>query len=363
MKVLFISRAYPPIIGGIENQNYAISKWLCNVMEVKTIANRGGKKKLLSFFPRALHRALHEAKEHDIILLGDGVLAPIGWILRHMTGKPVVSVIHGLDITYPLWLYQKLWVGFFLKKLDRLVAVSRHTRDTAIEYGLSPEKISLIPNGVEDPEDIGIHYVRMDLADYLGEDIGEKKILVTIGRLTKRKGIAWFAEFVLPKLPENFIYIVAGSGTEKSDILAAAQRAGVTDRLKLLGTIPEEIKVMLHRTADLFIQPNIPVPGDMEGFGIAVIEATLAGLPAIVSKLEGLQDALIDGQNGVFVTPEDADGFAEAILTILKDENAYRLFRLNATKTTEEHFHWNAISKLYGQLLEKAVTAQNTPPR
>jgi glycosyltransferase involved in cell wall biosynthesis len=101
----------------------------------------------------------------------------------------------------------------------------------------------------------------------------------------------------------------------------------------------------------------------MEGFGIAVIEATLAGLPAIVSRLEGLQDALIDGQNGVFVTPGDANGFIQAILTVLKDEDAYRRFKLSATKTTEEHFHWNAISKLYGELLEKEVAAKNTPSR
>lgn len=359
MKTLFISRAYPPVIGGIENQNYAISKWLCNIMEVKTIANTSGKKYLPIFFPKALFQALREAKNYDVILLGDGVLAPIGWILKLMTGKPVVSILHGLDITYPLFLYQSLWVGFFLKRLDRLIAVSRHTREIAIEYGIPEGKVSVIPNGVEDPPDIGIHYVRVDLANYLGIDITGKKILTTIGRLTKRKGVAWFTEFVLPQLPENFLYVVAGSGGEKSSIIAAAKKAGVTERLKLLGIVPDEIKMMLHRTVDLFIQPNISVQGDMEGFGIAVIEATLAGLPVIASRIEGLKDAIIDGETGIFVESKDAEGFRNAIITLLGNDESYRAWKLSATKSTEEHFHWNAISKRYGELLEKEMSTRN----
>lgn len=361
MKILFISRAYPPVIGGIENQNYAISKWLCNVMEVKTIANYHGKKNLPFFFPKAFFHAWSEAKNYDAILLGDGVLAPIGWMLRILTRKPVISILHGLDITYPFFLYQSLWVGFFLKRLDRLIAVSRHTKEVAVEYGLPEERISIIPNGVEDPPDIGIHYVRVDLANYLGIDLTGKKILTTIGRLTKRKGIAWFTEFVLPKLPENFLYVVAGSGGEKATIMTTAKKAGVTDRIRLLGTVPDEIKVMLHRTADLFIQPNISVPDDMEGFGIAVIEASLAGLPVVAAKIEGLQDALIDGKTGVFVESKNADGFRDAILTLLEDDERYRAFKRSATTTTEEQFHWNAISKRYGELIEQEISAKGTP--
>ena len=360
MKVLFISRAYPPVIGGIENQNYAISKWLCDVMEVKTIANTGGKKNLPFFLPKAFFLAWREAKSHDAILLGDGVLSVIGWMLKILTRKPVISILHGLDITYPLFLYQYLWVGFFLRRLDHLVAVSRHTKEIAIEYGLPADIISIIPNGVDDPPDIGIHYVRIDLADYLGIDLTGRKVLTTIGRLTKRKGVAWFTEFVLPKLPENFIYVVAGSGGERANILAAAEKAGVTDRIRLLGAVPDEIRIMLHRTADLFIQPNISVPGDMEGFGISVIEATLAGLPVIASRIEGLQDAVIDGKTGIFVESKDADGFRRAILSLLENDDAYRAMRLSAAQTTEEQFHWNAISKRYGELLEKEASAKNT---
>ncbi len=361
MKTLFISRAYPPVVGGIENQNYAISKWLCNIMEVKTIANTHGKKNLIFFFPRAFFQSLREAKNYDVILLGDGVLAPVGWMLKIMTGKPVISILHGLDITYPFFLYQWLWVGFFLKRLNHLIAVSRHTQAIAIEYGIPAGIISIIPNGVEDPPDIGIHYVRVDLANYLGTDITGKKILTTIGRLTKRKGVAWFAEFVLPSLPENFLYVVAGSGGEKASILAAAKRGGVTDRLKLLGAVPDEIKMMLHRTADLFIQPNINVPGDMEGFGISVIEATLAGLPVIASNIEGLRDAVIEGETGIFVESKDTEGFKRAIIDLLGNDETYRAFKLSATKSTEEHFHWNAISKRYGELLEQIVPTKNIP--
>ena len=58
MKILFLSRAYPPITGGIENQNYALSVWLPTVTETKTIANLKGKAGLLFFLPKALFLVL-----------------------------------------------------------------------------------------------------------------------------------------------------------------------------------------------------------------------------------------------------------------------------------------------------------------
>ncbi len=356
MRILFISRAYPPIIGGIENQNAALTKWLAKVdgVEIETIANTRGKKFLPIFFPKAFFLALFQLRKHDIILLGDGVIAVIGCFLRLFTRKPVVSVLHGLDITYDLKLYQLLWVKCFLRLLSGYIAVSRHTKDTAIAHGLREEKIRVVPNGVEDPAEPPIQYRREDLALYLKENLTDKKVLVTIGRIVRRKGVAWFVERVLPKLPGNILYLVAGSGSgkEKQHILDAATRANVSQKLRLLGSVPNEIKIMLHRTGDLFIQPNILVPGDREGFGIAVIEASLAGLPVIASQLEGLEDAVIDKETGFFAEPGNPESFVAAILPLLENSVARNMFSEKAKTVTRERFHWNSVSKTFAAALE-----------
>ena len=69
MKLLFISRAYPPVTGGIENQNYELSQWLPKIAEVKTIANTRGKLFLPLFIPYALIRALLLFRRYDAVLL------------------------------------------------------------------------------------------------------------------------------------------------------------------------------------------------------------------------------------------------------------------------------------------------------
>lgn len=356
MKILFISRAYPPIIGGIENQNAALAKWLAKVddVEIETIANTKGKKYLPVFFPKAFFLALFKLHKYDIILLGDGVLAIVGCFLRLFTRKPVVTVLHGLDITYRNLVYQLLWVKGFLRLLSGALAVSRHTKETAIAHGLREEKIRVVPNGVEDPIEPSIPYRREDLALYLKENIDDKKILVTIGRMVRRKGVAWFAERVLPKLPDNVLYVVAGSGSEKEkrNILDSAARANTSQKLRLLGSVPDEIKIMLHRTSDLFIQPNILVPGDREGFGIAVIEASLAGLPVVASQLEGLKDAVIDKETGFFAEPGNPESFVAAILPLLENTIARNTFSEKARTVTRERFHWDSVSKTFATELE-----------
>jgi len=72
VKILFISRAYPPIVGGIENQNYELGKWLGRIADVKIIANTHGRKFLPLFAPYALLRAVLNISKYDVLLLGDG---------------------------------------------------------------------------------------------------------------------------------------------------------------------------------------------------------------------------------------------------------------------------------------------------
>ena len=82
IKLLFISRAYPPTIGGIENQNWELSSWLSKLAEVKVIANKYGKKILPLFLPYALFKAFFLLPKYDALILGDAVLSVIGWKLK-----------------------------------------------------------------------------------------------------------------------------------------------------------------------------------------------------------------------------------------------------------------------------------------
>jgi len=179
LNVLFLSRAFPPVIGGIENQNYALSQALQGVCGVEIIANRLGKRALPVFLPWVLLRAVIVARRFDVILLGDGVMAVVGWAIKRVhRAVPVVCVVHGLDLTHPARFYQRLWVRRFLPSLDHLIAVSRSTREIAMQKGIPPDKVTCIPNGISAVVG-GTRNTRHDLERMIGSPLGDAPLLVT----------------------------------------------------------------------------------------------------------------------------------------------------------------------------------------
>jgi len=356
MKILFISRAYPPIIGGMENQNYELVRHLSEIADMKIIANRRGKKFLPIFLPYVSIRSLFLIRKFDILLLGDGVLGIVGFLVKLFYGsrKKVVCVCHGLDLTYPFWLYRRLWMEKFIPALDKLIAVGNETIRQGVKRGIPEEKFVFIPNGISPNQHIG-NYSRSDLEQIIGEKLEGKKIILTSGRLAKRKGVAWFVRNVIPRLAENIVYVVLGSGPDKNNITSAVQEKKLYDRVKILGYRPDEVRDICFNTADVFVQPNIKIPGDMEGFGISVIEATTCKLPVIVSDLEGLKDAIKDRENGFLVESGNAEAWAKKINKLLADDDFQHRFGEKARRYAIENYSWERIAKRYLEEIQKVV--------
>lgn len=366
MNILFISRAFPPIIGGIENQNAALSVWLGKYTQVTTLANTRGKSFLPFFLPLVTLRALWILRHHDVVLLGDGVLAPLGVILKlFFPSKTVVSVIHGLDITFadnPSWLgrsYAKINLPA-LNKLDGLIAVSQETKRLALRFGLDESHIFVAPNGV-DPNQLKQTSDRTALAKLLNIDLSSKKIIVRVGRFVKHKGVSWFLQNIVPALSNDVVFVAAG-GVPKNTAPGDANiypeceeiisELHLESRVRLLKNIPwSDIRLLLN-SSDLAVAPNIPIPGSFEGFGISAIEAGACGLPIIASKLEGLQEAIHEGKNGFLVPSENAQSFIEKIEWLLKDD----LLRTQVGKQAEDYvnknFSWDGSAKRYLELLQ-----------
>ena len=366
MKILFISRAYPPVKGGIENQNYELGKWLFEIAEVKIIANKRGRKFLPLFAPYALAKALFLLPKYDIVLLGDGTLALLGWVIKLFSKKPVATVLHGLDINWNssslgVWyekaligLYQNFWTKVFLPKFDKYFAVGNETIRVGVAHGLDEKKFVFIPNGV-DTEKYFAPHSREELVKILGIDLANKKVILTSGRLARRKGVAWFIRNVLPKLDRNVIYVVAGDGPDKQNISDAINETNQTDRVIALGKVTDEVRDILFNTCDIFVQPNIKIAGDMEGFGISVIEAASCQIPVIASDLEGLKDAIKDGQNGFLVEPENVEAWVSKIKEVLADDELQKTFGEKARQYIRDNYTWERVAKLYLTEMERKV--------
>ncbi|MCA9364604.1 MAG: glycosyltransferase family 4 protein [Candidatus Moranbacteria bacterium] len=358
MKILFISRAYPPIVGGIENQNYELSVWLGKDHELVLIKNPYGKVFLPFFFPWAVLRSVFLARSVDCVLLGDGVLSFVGWFVKVFSHTPVACIVHGLDITYPSRLYQNLWVKYFLKKMDLLIAVGTHTITEAVSRGIPKDLCVFVPNGIDPEKYQHTQSDRQKIEELLCTDIEGKKILLTTGRLARRKGVAWFIRNVLSELEDDVLYVVAGTGPDEKYIRRAISATGLSGRVFLLGFVSDQVRNDLMASCDLFIQPNVPVPGDMEGFGISVIEASASGALVVASRLEGLVDAIKDGCNGVLVESKDASGWMRTIETLLANIDDRLERKARGKIFTLSNYSWGSIAQIYVSFLQKLVNRQ-----
>lgn len=356
MKILFISHTYPPIVGGVETQNYELYTWLSKITEVKLIANK--KRLLIPFFLLYVpFRTLLTYHKYDAILLGSGILANTAWLIKKFTKKPVIIVTHGLDLTWKNKLYQKIWVKKFIPTAEKLIAVGNETIRMGVAHGISPEKFVFIPNGVDTEKHL-VSTTRADAEKIIGQSLENKNFLLTTGRLAKRKGVAWLIENVLPKLNEKFIYVVAGSGPDKENILEAIERSAQEKRVFLLGYIPDEDRNVLWAAADLFLQPNIRVTGDLEGFGISVIEAGASRLPVLASNIEGLKDAIKNEKNGFLVESGNADAYVAKINELFAQGSPREIFGQQVREFVIENYQWKNIAQTYLSEIQKTILSK-----
>ncbi|HWZ90886.1 MAG TPA: glycosyltransferase family 4 protein, partial [Polyangiaceae bacterium] len=348
MRVLFVTRKYPPRIGGMENFSYAVTT---GYPEPKTIIALGrSQKHLIWFLPYVIARVALTASRYDVIHLGDPLLCAAGFVPRLLRRKVAITV-HGLDLTFPARIYQS-YLKLFLRA-EMFIAISDSTRRLAVARGLEPVRVITI--GV--PE----RYLALKRAPNSDWELDQKRagrvVLVTVGRLVRRKGVAWFVRHVLPQL-SNVLYVVIGVGPDQDEILRAASDTGTTAALWLVGSVSDARMLELLSAADVFVMPNIEVPGDIEGFGIVAIEAAASGLPVVAARLEGIPDAIADGENGCLLPPGDASAFVTAIER-LSNHPAERVARGERGRVyTEQHNSWPRIITRYVDLFTELAGAR-----
>ena len=260
------------------------------------------------------------------------------------------AIVHGLDVTDPNPAYQAA-VGWLCELLDVVMPVSRATGEELVARRLPREKVVVVPNAVDLSRFEGAAArhtesgpVKIAGAPPLADDAF---LLVTVGRQVRRKGFAWFIENVMPKLPDRVVFWLAGDGPERENIELAIRRAGMTDRVRRLGRISEEELIELYRRGQLFIMPNIVVPGDMEGFGIVMLEAGACGLPTLAADLEGIRDVIEEGVNGWFAPTEDADAFAARIQALLADPAEVHAASERTAEYVTKTFRWENTAARY----------------
>ncbi len=345
IKILFVTRKFPPAVGGMENVAAELYKRLSEKTDVQLAAikgKKGGKSILLPFaylglFFRTIRVGYRQMP--DVIYAQDGVMAPMGRLLRWLFQRPVVITIHGSEVAYGNPIYRKL-IFPSLKRMDRAVVISTGTAELT-RTAMPKLPLSKVVWGSDDSFYIAEDMVslRAKLEAELGVSLQGRPLMYHAGRLTERKGAVWFVENVMPKLVErmpSIMCLIAGDGKDAARLAETIQRLNLSDNVVALGTVLGETRRRLYNAADLFVMPNIPGYG-FEGFGMVAVEASSCGTPVVASAYEGIKDAVVEGKTGWLLPPKDAEAFVEKITSELTHPS---LNRAAIRETTLKTYDW-----------------------
>ncbi len=283
------------------------------------------------------------------------IMAPMS--LRRLPTARLAAIAHGKDVTLASRIHQKVWLPGAFRLLDAVLPVSSATAEACRVRGEDPERIHVVPNGIDAGRFADLP-TRTEARTEVEESISlppNALLLVAVGRQVRRKGTAWFVEHVVPQLAGDVHLAIAGEGPEEETIRQAAAAAGVSHRVHPLGRVTEQQLRALLVGGDLFVMPNVPVAGDMEGFGVVMLEAGIAGMATIGSDLEGIRDVITEGVNGHLIQSRDADAFARCIRRYDDDRVALAALSESARRHVESTFTWPAVADRYVSVLERLV--------
>jgi phosphatidylinositol alpha-1,6-mannosyltransferase len=156
--------------------------------------------------------------------------------------------------------------------------------------------------------------------------------------------------FLGEKLYNNLL-LASGAHTVHEKLLKLSRDS----RVFYLNGIDDSLRDLLFAASDLFIMPNRTVEGDMEGFGLVALEASVRGVPVIATGIEGIVDAVIDGKNGFCFAEGDDAGMIEAIKGLTADSARLREFGSRAKEYVEDAFSSKTVVDKYKDLFDELL--------
>lgn len=336
-------------MGGIQTFSYHLHRSFAANNRVTLVAlGKNNPLHLAWFVPAATIRIIISLiRGAELVYFSDGVIAALTPLLRRFGKARFAVTVQGLEVTYPNRI-----VGNIIRRgvmaCDHIFAGSENTRALMAQAGIPAERVTPMYCGVEptplDP--VAEQQIRAAFVNRTGIRLGEETVLLNIGRQVARKGLAEFLTDVLPMLDPVPAVVLCGTGPEHERLVALAAASPYADRIHLLGLTDDDTTTMLRRSCSLFLMPNIHVPGDAEGFGIAPLEAMYEGLPVVGYAVDALPESLREGS--WLLQPGDSAGFAQCITSALAASQAEReAKRDEAREYVRRENSWAGVAERY----------------
>ncbi len=267
-----------------------------------------------------------------------------GYYAKHLYDQRLIMTVHSLEPLRP-WKKEALGSGHLLsiwaektglEACDRIIAVSNSDKKDIIEcYKLPPERIKVIPNGV-DEQAFHRHENHAVLAKY-----GIRKPYVLfLGRLSRQKGIFDLVSASSKLDGQVTLVIATGAPDEEGlDEKLSKQLEGHLNIVWINKMLPQNEVVALLSAASVFVAPSLYEP-----FGIMNLEAMACQRPVVSTRVGGITDVVLDGETGLLVPPNNPDELANAVSKIVADPKLGEHMGEAGRRRVEDRFTWDKVA-------------------
>lgn len=217
----------------------------------------------------------------DVVHAHDWVTYPAAVNIKRKSGKPMIVHVHALETDRvgkearnAIYHIEK----YGLENADRVIAVSQYTKDQILlHYGIAPDKITVIHNGIEPAEPIRHKHTLRD------------KLVVFLGRITHQKGPHFLLETAekVTRVYPRVKFVVAGTGDQFAHLLESSAYKKLGSKFIFAGFITKEKVNQLLAMADVYFMPSVSEP-----FGLTVLEAAQQKVPTVISAQSGAAEVV-----------------------------------------------------------------------
>ncbi|MHB8974340.1 MAG: glycosyltransferase family 4 protein [Pirellulaceae bacterium] len=305
---------------------------------------------------RAVRRVL---RENDGQCVHCGRLLPEGWIawlVNKICGTPYLCYVHGEELSYGLASRQLGWMmRRVLNGMDYAIANSRNTASILRDqWNVPADRIRLLHPGV-DVERFVPMARDLEIRNKLGWQ--DRPVVLTVGRLQERKGHDTLIRALsqIRKTIPNVLYCIVGDGEQRPRLEELAQANGLRDYVQFRGEIDDSDLIECYQQCDLFVLPNREVNGDIEGFGMVLLEAQACGKPVVAGASGGTAETMRIPETGRTVPCDGPDELAQMIVELLSDPPLRDQMGRAARQWTVERFSWESLSQEASDLFSGVV--------
>ena len=287
----------------------------------------------LAFWPRHI-RVRRLIREIDPDLIHAQFITKYGFHLPLRGRWPTVVSAWGDDILIlpPRSRLIRAFTKRVLEAVDLVYAVSQHIRDRIIEdFGISPEKVRYLPIGIDTAV----------FSPVTGEKEPGRPFVVFSNRgffpvYDTRTLLAGFAS--ASKVNPGLTLVLKGGGPEEGEMQRLVTSMNLSGAVTFKERSPYSDVPGDLRRADIFVSTAIS-----DGTPVSVLEAMATGLPCIATRVGGVPEWIMDGENGLLIPPGDPEALSRAILTLAADPLLRKRLGVRARETVRDRADWGRL--------------------